>query len=117
MRISSEFLVAEFRPDLGGRVSKLKHSSGVDILVSLEIDAYEPPYWPKAGAYPLVPYRNRIYHSRLQMQEGLIALEPHQQAIPHTLHGPAQLRPWSGEEHSGGSLTIQIGWKPDEAWP
>ncbi|WP_162144078.1 MULTISPECIES: hypothetical protein [Agrobacterium] len=117
MRISSEFLTAEFRPELGGRVSKLRHSSGVDILVPLGIDAFEALYWPKAGAYPLVPYHNRISNSQLQTQEGTISLQPHPQTIPHTLHGPAQLRPWSVKEHSANSLTMQIGWKPDEAWP
>lgn len=116
-KIASSALAAEFCPALGGRMSVLRHVSDTDIVTPLANEPFEPLYWPKAGAYPLAPYHNRITDARLQTRDGSYLLRAHPQALPHALHGPAQLHSWSVEDHSPSSLTMAFATTADEDWP
>jgi len=117
IEIASSGLTAQFRPNLGGRMTRLARASGADIVVPLEEDEFDPWFWPKAGAYPLIPYHNRIADGSLAVGDDFVALLPHPQALPHSLHGPAHRRPWTVRDHSPSSLTLHLDYEPDENWP
>ncbi|WP_119157378.1 hypothetical protein [Caldimonas tepidiphila] len=74
-------------------------------------------FWPKGGLYPLVPYHGRIAHARLPHEGGLVQLESHPEARPHTLHGTGHRHPWTVLERGGGSVRLAYGHEPDAHWP
>lgn len=113
-------LRVEAMPELGGRLSRLQlNADGVwhDALVPIGVDPTLPPRWPKGGAYPLVPYSNRIQNARLR-HDGLdYELVLHPDAIPHTLHGHAHLRTWHVQAQSAETLAISYTHVADAHWP
>ena len=93
--LASETLEAELVPGWGGRLARLRHIAwGYDLVVPLEQWAAPPFGWPKRGAYPLIPYSNRIAHAKLAVRDQVYALPPHPAGAPHTLHGVCQTLPW-----------------------
>jgi len=114
-------LRAEALPELGGRLSRLQFRTGggvwCDALVPIGTDPTLPPRWPKGGAYPLVPYSNRIADARLHHDGQIFDLAPHQDALPHTLHGHAHLRAWQVRACSADALTLGHVHAPDSHWP
>ena len=60
-------LSARLRPAWGGRMTHLRHFDYGDILVPTMEQEFEPFNWPRAGAYPLFPYHNRLYGGRLRL--------------------------------------------------
>lgn len=115
--IASAGLTAEFRPDLGGRLTRLALMSGDDIVVPLQENDFDPLVWPKAGAYPLIPYHNRIARGRLAVGGGSVLLPSHPAVLPHSLHGPAQRCPWTLREHSPAGVTMHLDYEADADWP
>lgn len=72
--------------------------------------------WPKAGAYPLVPYSNRIANAVLAFRGTRYELAAHPDALPHTLHGHGHLTPW--ECTAGASAAdLQMTVKASADWP
>jgi aldose 1-epimerase len=114
--VSGENLLAEFAPEIGGRLTRLVYR-GEDIIVPLLDDDFDPLFWPKAGGYPLIPYHNRIEAARLAFAGQQIVLEPHPGALPHTLHGPAQRREWRVCSRSENALEMVLDYVPDADWP
>ena len=113
-------LRAEALPELGGRLSRLQYLAGEtthDVLVPIGADPALPPSWPKGGAYPLIPYSNRIADAQVLHAGKTHALAPHPDARPHTLHGHTQLRPWRVADSSAASLTLAIDHGGDAHWP
>lgn len=113
-------LRAEALPELGGRISRLQYLAGEaprDVLVPIGADPALPPGWPKGGAYPLIPYSNRIADAQLLHAGKTHALAPHPDAKPHTLHGHTQLRPWHVAARSETGLTLAIDHAGDANWP
>lgn len=120
LEISNARLRAEAIPALGGRLSRLQFRAGDawrDALVPIGPDPTLPPRWPKGGAYPLVPYSNRIADARLHHDGQIFALAPHPDALPHTLHGHAHLRAWQVRACSADALTLGYVHAPDPHWP
>ncbi|MFN7192659.1 MAG: hypothetical protein ACK5U4_14595, partial [Rhodospirillales bacterium] len=63
LEFGNRHLRAEALPELGGRLARLQYRAGDgahDVLVPIGADPALPPSWPKGGAYPLIPYSNRI---------------------------------------------------------
>lgn len=118
--IRSTLLEATFAPDLGGRMATLRWlgpGAGRDLLVPLEGWGDTPWRWPKAGAYPLFPYSNRIRDARLAHDGRIHPLKPHPDGAPHTVHGPAHLRPWLGTARTADSVTLRLDYAADADWP
>jgi aldose 1-epimerase len=116
--ISNDFLEAEIAPHLGARLCRLRAlNDGVDLVVPLvEWDA--PPHgWPKAGAYPLIPYSNRIRDATLKFGHHTHALAQHPLDRPNALHGHAQRRAW--EVVTAGSQRAELALHSDACadWP
>jgi aldose 1-epimerase len=120
LEISAGPLSAAFAPELGGRLARLSHSGTggrQELVIPLAGWGDDPLRWPKAGAYPLVPYSNRIAAGRLRIGARSLSLQPHPDATPHSLHGPAQLRPWRLADHGADHLAMEIDYAADADWP
>lgn len=98
IEIGNGALTAQFAPREGGRLARLqwRRRAGevVEVVVPF-VAGLDGLRWPKAGAYPLIPYANRIVDARLRLYGEEVALQAHRDAAPHTLHGHTQLVPWT----------------------
>jgi aldose 1-epimerase len=120
LEFGNRHLRAEALPELGGRLARLQYRAGDgahDVLVPIGADPALPPSWPKGGAYPLIPYSNRIADAQVLHAGRTHALAPHPDAKPHTLHGHTQLRPWGVAARSESGLTLAIEHAGDAQWP
>ena len=102
-------------PSWGGRIAHLR-ADGLDLLLPISTGAFDPLDWPRAGAYPLMPYSNRIRNARLRFAGRDYCLPAHTAAHPHTLHGVAQTLPWQVVEESDQLLAIACDYQ-GEHWP
>lgn len=115
--ISSAKLLASFCPAMGGRLLAFRRRDGQDIFVPAEPQDFDVRNWPRAGAYPLVPYHNRLAHAQVAAGDEIVHLRSHPAAAPHTLHGPGHTRPWVAGAHDAGSFAMSLDYVADEDWP
>ena len=112
---------AVLRPAAGGRVCSLSlaraDGSAVDVLFDYSAQGVDPLRWAKGGIYPLLPYSNRIANAQVQTPDGQVALSPHPDAAPHTLHGPAHGMAWTVQAHDASSATLVLDHPASAAWP
>ncbi len=112
---------AVLRPQAGGRVCSLTlvHPDGhaVPVLYPYTDAGVDPLNWAKGGIYPLVPYSNRIAQGQLHTASGTVALPPHPNAQPHTLHGHAHGLPWAVVSHDDTSAHLRLDSPACAAWP
>lgn len=116
LRLAADGFEAELAPALGGRLTLLRHA-GRDIVVPLPHDHADPLAWGKGGGYPLVPFHNRIENAQLSFDGAVLSLRAHPAAAPHSLHGPAQCRPWRLAGQGAGSATLALHCAVDADWP
>ena len=102
-------------PAWGGRIAHL-NAEGLDILLPINANQFNPLDWPRAGAYPLMPYSNRIRNARLQFAGTEHALPAHPAARPHTLHGVTHTQPWQVMTSGSDNLSIACDYQ-GEHWP
>lgn len=102
-------------PAWGGRIAHLR-AEGLDVLLPINAEAFDPLDWPRAGAYPLMPYSNRIRNARLHFAGRDYALPTHPAAQPHTLHGVTHAVPWQVVEQGDQQLTIACDYQ-GRHWP
>lgn len=112
---------ALLRPAAGARVCELTLVSDqglpVPVLFPYTEPGVDPLRWAKGGIYPLVPYSNRIAGARLQTPQGEVALDPHPDAHPHTLHGNAHGLPWQVAQADEAAATLTLDSPACGAWP
>lgn len=109
LTIASEQLRADLAPHLGARITRLVAVDGdTDLVVPLGAWNAPPHGWPKAGAYPLIPYSNRIAGAQLAFGGAIHALPPHPLDLPNTLHGIAQALPWDVVMQSGTAVELAL---------
>ncbi len=120
-RIAGGALAATLMPELGGRIVSLRIDDGkgpaLDVFVPLVGEPALPPGWPKAGAYPLAPYSNRIANARLSFRGQTHDLPPHPMAAPHTVHGHAHRKPWTLVEIEPARATLAYEHDGTGEWP
>ena len=117
LTLSNGVLEAEIAPHLGARLCRLRTLDGTDLVVPL-LDWDAPEHgWPKAGAYPLIPYSNRIAHARLEFEGVTHALAPHPLDLPNTLHGHAQRCAWRTHAHDSQRAELVLDAQACEHWP
>lgn len=75
-------------------MTHLVHERFGDILIPTTGPEFDPLNWPKAGAYPLFPYHNRLVGAAFE-HEGR-----HYEVLPH---------PALGAMHSTGRPTVGAG--------
>lgn len=115
--IRSGELSASFAPEMGGRMLALSHLDGTDIVIPMTAHRFSATEWPRAGAYPLFPYHNRLAHAVVRVDSANVGLQPHPAALPHTLHGPAHSRPWHVTILEPDRIVMALNYLGDADWP
>lgn len=115
--IVSRGLSVRFCPDMGGRLLAFRGQNGQDIFVRAEPHSFDVTNWPRAGAYPLVPYHNRLANARVAAEGEIFHLRSHPAAAPNTLHGPGHTRPWVAGLHEENRFNMSLDYIADGDWP
>lgn len=115
--IRSDELSASFAPEMGGRMLALSHIGTVDIVIPMVAHRFNTMDWPRAGAYPLFPYHNRLASASVRVDGTNVVLRPHPAALPHTLHGPAHNRPWNVTTLEPDRIVMSLNYLSDADWP
>jgi aldose 1-epimerase len=68
------------------------------------------------GCFPMVPYANRIAHSRFSFGARTVQLKQNRRNEPHPLHGQGWLSPWAVIDATASSATLMFEGGGDE-WP
>ncbi|HAU78358.1 MAG TPA: galactose mutarotase, partial [Agrobacterium sp.] len=110
-------LSARLRPAWGGRITHLWHADYGDILVPKTEQDFEPFNWPRAGAYPLFPYHNRLYRGSFVHTGIRHDLLPHPALAPDAMHGPAHRRPREISDLSSDRVALALDYEADGEWP
>lgn len=117
LTIANKHLRADIAPHLGARVTRLVAiDDDTDLVVPLHEWNAPPHGWPKAGAYPLIPYSNRIADAQLAFGGTIHVLPPHPLDLPNTLHGIAQALPWDVVTQSGDAVELALRYD-GKHWP
>ncbi|PYG57544.1 aldose 1-epimerase [Rhizobium sp. UGM030330-04] len=115
--ISCGPLSARLRPAWGGRMTLLHHADHGDILVPTSEEGFEPLNWPRAGAYPLFPYHNRLYGGSFVHTGVRHDLLPHPALAPDAMHGPAHRRAWEISDLDSDRARLLLDYEADGEWP
>ncbi|MFG6082612.1 hypothetical protein ACEUZ9_003261 [Paracoccus litorisediminis] len=115
--IESGELRMVLRPAWGGRVLSLTLGDR-PILMPLQGAAgvFDPQIWPKGGAYPLLPFHNRIPQGRFTWNGREVNLPLHPQE-PATVHGHGHQRVWQATAHDASSVVLELAEAGQGAWP
>lgn len=108
-------LCVTLRAAEGGRVAALHHDQHGDLIVPMTDAPFDPEFWPKAGAYPLIPFHNRIAGGRFDWDGQAVALPLHP-VEPNALHGFASRSPWR-IALSEGLARMTLDHRADGTWP
>ncbi|MEJ8850110.1 aldose 1-epimerase [Variovorax rhizosphaerae] len=108
-------------PALGGRITRcglsVAHGQTCELFHPYPEEHSDLLHWAKGGVYPLVPYWGRIANAQLRHAGERIALRPHPDALPHTLHGTAHQSQWQVVQREDAQLTLRLEKEPDVHWP
>lgn len=116
-KIRSGPIEARFLPENGGRVTHLVHDRLGNILVPTASAQFDPLNWPKAGAYPLFPYHNRLIGAAFEHEGKRYRVPPHPLLAPDAQHGPAHRRPWHVVSHQSDGIELALDYTADADWP
>jgi aldose 1-epimerase len=115
--IHSSALEAAFWPTAGGRLVHLRHSRFGDLLVPFKAASFDPDDWPKAGAFPLFPFHNRLRNAEFRLAGRSVRLKPNAANGDDVMHGPAHRRRWRISEHGPSHIEMTLDYLADEDWP
>lgn len=102
-------------PAWGGRIAGLS-ADGLEVLLPITSQSFDPLDWPRAGGYPLFPYSNRVRDARLAFDGVEHRLPAHHAALPHTLHGVSHTLPWQVVSAEADRAQIRCDYQ-GEHWP
>ncbi|AYM08739.1 galactose mutarotase [Agrobacterium tumefaciens] len=95
----------------------LHHADYGDILAPATGEDFQPFNWPRAGAYPLFPYHNRLYGSSFVHAGIRHELSPHPALAPDAMHGPAHRRAWEISGLASDRAGLVLHYEADGEWP
>ncbi len=105
-------------PTAGGRLMSLNwvgDGPAQPLIVPWDGQPFDPHAWPKAGAFPMLPFANRL------PAQGFVyvgrRVQPQASAPGHVLHGLAHRAAWVVREAGADSLTLEWAHAPDAQWP
>ncbi|WP_175484720.1 aldose 1-epimerase [Palleronia marisminoris] len=108
---------AALLPAAGGRLQRLRHVDHGDLLVPLLTSSPNLDAWPKAGAFPLFPFHNRLRGGAILIGDRRIRLRPNTANGEDVMHGPAHRRPWSVSDKGPDFIEMTLDYRPDADWP
>lgn len=95
----------------------LRHVDYGDLLVPLVSSVSDLSRWPKAGAYPLFPFHNRLTGAVLRLPGGTHRLRSNATNGSDVMHGPAHRRPWQVTDESKSFVEMTLAYTADMDWP
>lgn len=110
---------ATLAPEAGGRVASLKWMGGsepIDLLMPWDGRPFQEHAWPKAGAFPMLPYVIRTRREGFQFGGRTYHPVGGPDGVP--IHGPAHRNIWTVVECASDAALLE--WKGDGAdpgWP
>jgi aldose 1-epimerase len=99
---------ASLLPDLGGRLASLCYLSdagAIDLVVPLQTTGFDRTDWPKAGAFPMVPFANRLPAKTVKIGQKDIQLSALPTAYPQ--HGWGHQTAWRVIEKGASTATLE----------
>ena len=121
IRLSLGKYEACISPAAGARLTRLLwHGTAVQLECVTpwhHTGHFDPQQWPKAGAFPMLPFANRLRDARFEWATEHVHLTP-QPDQPHALHGIGHRRSWEVMQARAHSLTLSLKHEqPDADWP
>ena len=121
VRLQAGRYAAEISPSAGGRLLSLTYTDGhspMDCIVPWRGDGpFDPHDWPKAGAFVMLPFTNRLSPAQFMWCGQTITLNnasAHQQG----LHGFGHRRPWQLVQSTSSRAELQMSHAgADSEWP
>jgi len=117
MQIGEELTLADgpytvrIAPAAGARLTRLQWRRGSrlhDLVVPWpDVAAFDPHDWPKAGAFPLAPFNNKLGGARFRWQGREVQLEP-APGQRHALHGFGHRAAWTVERATGREALLRL---------
>ncbi|MDB5856508.1 MAG: aldose epimerase [Ramlibacter sp.] len=95
VRLAAGPYVAELVPAAGGRIASLvwqQAGTRRPLLVPWDGRAFDEHHWPKAGAFPMLPFANRLPKDGFSFGGRVVRPQPGPAGF--ALHGLAHRRPW-----------------------
>ncbi|AJC15009.1 aldose epimerase family protein [Pandoraea sputorum] len=120
IRLARGALIAEVQPGCGARLSRLarRDTRGdlFDYLVPLGNEPFSSDEWPKAGAFPMLPYTNMLRDDTLHWRGSTIAVHE-APATSSSLHGWGLRRAWEVVDESPHCCVLQLDSPAQPEWP
>lgn len=111
--------IAALAPAAGGRVASFsveEDGEQKDLLLPLGPGPFDSHQWPKAGAFPMAPFANRLPRGGFRFDGRHVDPQPGIEGFP--VHGFVHRGAWNLLDHADGSALI--GFEHDgqgEGWP
>ena len=103
-------------PDIGAAIARFTWR-GIDILRRTPDSAINERLIRQMGAYPLVPYSNRIGQAQLIVGEQKYVLRQNFPPGMHAIHGFGWQRAWQVATRTVDSVSLRLQHMPDADWP
>ncbi len=104
-------------PELGAAVASWTRD-GIDILHPVSDPKLAAQHEVPVGAYPLLPFSNRVGHGRFEFGGEHYQLAENFGGEPHTIHGNGWMREWTIAEQREGLATLTLDHVgPAQQWP
>lgn len=103
-------------PDVGGAIARFTWRD-IDILRPASDVAIAEKLVDQMGAYPLIPYSNRIGFGKLVVGGETHTLRANFLPEPHPIHGFGWQREWDVVSTSDASVQLHLAHMPDSDWP
>ncbi|MEO8386105.1 MAG: aldose 1-epimerase [Betaproteobacteria bacterium] len=116
IRVQRGESVVTLCPDLGAAIARFTWR-GIDILRRTPDSAINERLIRQMGAYPLVPYSNRIGQGRLIVGEQKYTLRQNFPPGLHAIHGFGWQRAWQIATQTVDSVSLRLQHTPDADWP
>ncbi|WP_205758574.1 hypothetical protein [Qingshengfaniella alkalisoli] len=115
--IRNACLEAVFYPTAGGRMGCLRHFHYGHLLVPFPGSRLGLSQWPKAGAFPLFPFHNKLQSATFNLEGRQIRLKPNMTDGTTVMHGPAHRRAWHVSDNTEQHIELALDYKADQDWP
>ncbi|GBR52040.1 aldose 1-epimerase [Neokomagataea thailandica NBRC 106555] len=99
-------------PELGGAMGVWKFD-GEDVFLPVGNPDLKAQKGEAVGAYPLVPYSNRIANGRFEVDGQTYQLDKNMGEHPHTIHGNAWELPWTVAHKTDSHAVLVLEHRPN----